>query len=421
MSEPDADVVIVGAGLAGLAAAGDLRRRGLTVRVFEAADEVGGRVRTDHVDGFLLDRGFQVLLPAYPQVRRLVDLTALRPRGLGRGVIVATQDGHRVLAPPTTGATAGDLARQLVDTPADAAAVAAWSARDVLTPRKVRGMADRSIREDLRRWRVSDSTLTQVLRPFLASVFLDPTLSGSARLFHLVWRCFLLGGAVLPAEGIGALARQLATAVPPGTITLDHPVAELLSEGDRHGVLLADGRRVWARTVVVATDGTTAATLLPGLATPQWQSGVTCYFRAPIPLRSQPLLVVDGTGPQPCTMVALSAVAPEYAPPGQSLVAATLPGRTEYGPDDERWLRQRLAATYGTTTTQWDTVAVYPIANALPFTPPGQPLRRPVRCGPGRYVCGDHRDTASVQGALVSGRRAAAAVCHDLGVPAAGH
>ncbi len=163
---------------------------------------------------------------------------------------------------------------------------------------------------------------------------------------------------------------------------------------------------------MVATDGTVAAGLLPELTAPGWHAVTTFYYRVPASPPSWPALIVDGLDELLLNTAVLSDVAPSYAPSGSALVTASVPGRAEASLEPA--VRARLAAIYETATDDWDLLASYPIERALPVLAPGQPFRRPVRLGPARFVCGDHRDTPSIQGALVSGRRAAVAVLADL-------
>jgi phytoene dehydrogenase-like protein len=409
-----ADVVVVGGGLAGLSAAVNVHRAGLTVIVCEAGDQVGGRVRTDRRDGFLLDRGFQVVLPGYPELRRQLDLSALRLRPFLRGVLAMTPGGRTCLAAPWHGRrAAAGTAGFLRGRPGDSLALAALSLRDMLAPDEVIRATDPAVttRQDLRR-RVGQATLTEVLRPFLAGVFLDPSLDTPARLFHLIWRCFLRGGGALPDGGMQMLPTLLADGLPAGAVRTGTEVTEVRESGVRTNT----GEQIRARAVVIATDGTTAAALAPGLAQPAWHPVTTFYYRLPASPLDAPVLVIDGRDELLLNAAVLSDVAPGYAPASAALVAASVPGRLD--PSLEPRVRSGLARMYDTSTRDWELLDLYAIPLALPVLAAGQPLARPVRLGPGRYVCGDHRDTPSIQGALVSGRRAACAVLADLGYTA---
>jgi phytoene dehydrogenase-like protein len=268
------DVVVVGAGLAGLSAAEVLSRNGVSVSVLEAGDDVGGRVRTDVVDGVRMDRGFQILLPAYPEVVRRFDLQALDLRPLRSGAFVHQGGRHDLLADPRSGRSAwqGAVAQQVLGV-RDLVALGAVSARDWLGPdRAIMRSADRTTAEELTRWGLSDRAVDAVLRPFLSGVFLESSLATSSRFFHLVWRSFARGGAALPAEGMAALPRQLASRLPAGAVRSGVEVVRVL-EG---GVELAGGERVEADAVVVAADGNVAARLLPEVREPSWH-GVTTW------------------------------------------------------------------------------------------------------------------------------------------------
>lgn len=409
-----ADVVVVGGGLAGLSAAVYLNRAGLTVIICEAGDQVGGRVRTDRRDGFLLDRGFQVVLPGYPELRRQVDLSALRLQPFLRGVLAMTPGGRTCLAAPWHGRrAAAGTAGFLLGHPRDSLALAALSLRDMLAPDQViRATAPAATTWQDLRGRVGQATLTEVLRPFLAGVFLDPSLDIPARLFHLIWRCFLRAGGALPNGGMQMLPFLLADGLPPGTVRTGTEITEVRESGVR----INTGEQIRARAVVIATDGTTAATLAPGLAHPAWHPVTTFYYRLPASPLDAPVLVIDGRDELLLNAAVLSDVAPSYAPAGAALAAASVPGRLD--PSLEPQVRSGLARMYDTSTRDWELLDLYAIPRALPVLATGQPLARPVRLGPGRYVCGDHRDTPSIQGALVSGRRAARAVLADLGYAA---
>jgi hypothetical protein len=312
---------------------------------------------------------------------------------------------HDLLADPRTGPSAwqGAVAQRVLGV-GDLLALAAVSARDWLGPdRAIMDSVDRATASELKRWRLSDRAVDSVLRPFLSGVFLESELTTSSRFFHLVWRSFARGGAALPAEGMAALPRQLASRLPEGAVRLDVEVVRVHD----HGVELAGGERVAADAVVVATDGSVAARLVPGLREPEWNGVTTWYFRPPEPPLRDPTLLVDGDR----GLVVNTAVISEVVPSGGPLVQASVLDDSAGEAD----VRAEVGKLYGVNAGSWDLLARYSIPRALPAMPAPHGFRSPVRAGGRRYVCGDHRDTSSIQGALVSGHRAAEAVLADLG------
>ncbi|OKJ61622.1 NAD(P)/FAD-dependent oxidoreductase [Streptomyces sp. CB02261] len=403
------DVLVVGAGVAGLACARDLSAAGVGVRVVEAGDEVGGRMRSDRVEGFVVDRGFQVFNTSYPQVRRRLPLRDLRLRPFTPGVLIHDSSGRLRFTDPTRRPrTLPDLLPGRLAGPRDLAALGLLSARDMLSPPGLlKRRPETTTRTALADAGVSEALVERFFRPFLSGVFLEEDLETSARVFHLVWRSMLRGTLCLPTAGVGAVPRALADALPHGALALESPVAVLTDEG----ALTADGRELPARAVVVATGPGPVTALLPGVALPGYRTVTTYYHVAPRSPLGEPTLLVD-TRRRFLNTCVLSDVVPSYAPPGHALVATSVLGRD--GEGRERQVREALGEAYGTGTDGWDLLTVRTIEDALPAMAPPQPLSRTTRVAPGRYVCGDHRATGSVQGALASGARAAREVLHDL-------
>ncbi|WP_445256858.1 FAD-dependent oxidoreductase [Nocardioides aurantiacus] len=402
------DVVVVGAGLAGLAAATRLQDAGMDVLVLESADAPGGRVRTDEVDGTLLDRGFQLLNPAYPEVRRTVDVGALELRPFGAGVVVAHGEGRFVLGDPRRLPTSllSDL-RAPVGSLATKLRLLRWAAPVGFGPASgIRAGEDRPLVAELRR-RGLDGPLTErVLRPFLAGVLADEGLTTSRRLAEMVLRSFVRGTPAVPARGMQALPDQLAARLHPGTLRCG--VRAKLTTG--HRVSTGQGT-VGARAVVVAADPVAAADLV-ALPRPRVRALTTFWFRAAEAPTSSRLLHLDGDrrGPVVNTAVMTNA-APSYSREG-ALVQATVVGAH---PDLGEEVRRHAGQVYAVDPRGWELLRTDVIASALPAHAAGVPLQRRVDLGEGLFVAGDHRDTPSIQGALVSGRRAADAVLVRLG------
>jgi phytoene dehydrogenase-like protein len=412
MSATRRDVVVVGAGLAGLRCAGLLSRAGLDVAVLEGSDAVGGRVRTDRVEGFLLDRGFQVFNDAYPAARRALDLRALELRPMESAVVVRRGGRlHRVgnpLADPRDALSlvGTDLVGwgQKLRLGTYAAATATLPASRLL------GREDVSARDAWIDGGVSQETVESVLRPFFAGVVLEEEMATTRRFLDLMMRMFARGRSTVPAAGMQAIPDQLAAALPPGSLRLGCPVA---SVHDR-GVQLESGEEVPAERVVVATDAWAAHRLLPVLGDPPAAHGVTTvYHSAPAVPGQRSTLRADADGSPVANSIVLSAAAPSYAPAGRALVSTSVVHGTDGArPATDDLLLPVLAELHEQDTTDWQRLAEYVILDALPAMPAPHDFVKPVRIGTA-YVAGDHRDTSSIQGALVSGRRAAEAVLAD--------
>ena len=414
MSLPaSAEVVVIGAGMAGLAAARHLIDHGVDVCLVEASDAVGGRVRTDIVDGFRLDRGFQLYNPSYPEGKKVLDLAALDLQPFVAGAeVILTKTRARVADPrrapgwiwPSLLAPLGSLLGEVNF------ARYAWSTGQS-------SMADLQQRPDvtsraaLLAAGIDEKLIDRFIRPFLAGVFLDDSLHTSRRFLDLVLRSFVRGTPSVPRLGMGEIAAQLARPM------IDHlhlrtMVTELVGSGVRtqRGVIKA-------QRVVIATDPGTAGALAPGLSIPAARSVTTWYHRIraehPQLTHGRGVLVLDGTGAGPViNTVVMTAAAPSYSASGDTLVSSSVLGIHTSDAMSER-VRAHLARLYATDTREWELITSYAIPYALPAMSVPLNTAQTVRLGPDRYIAGDHRDTASIQGALVSGRRAATAIIQD--------
>ena len=405
-----ADVVIVGAGLAGLAAARPLIDAGRHVVILEASDGVGGRVRTDVVDGFRLDRGFQILLTAYPELDRQVDMTALDLQRFDPGALVWKDGrGHIVSDPFRQPKHAVATALAPIGSLLDKARIALLRRRVMHTPAAtLLRRDDIAIIAALRAEGFSPRMIETFLRPLLAGIHLDPSLATSRRMFEVIFQSLSKGDATVPRLGMGALPAQMAARLADGTIHLNTPVASV----NGRVVQTADGRSITAGAVVVATEGPAAAKLIG--TRPVGSNPVTCvWFGASTPPVPDKLIVLDGANTGSVMNVAImSNAAPSYAPAGQTLIGAVLPG--VHQPAAATGARRQLRGWWGSQVDSWQHLRTDAIAHGQPSqAPPFSPKRR-VSLGDGLFVCGDHRDSASIQGALYSGRRTAEAVLASL-------
>jgi phytoene dehydrogenase-like protein len=389
-----------------------LVEKGLSCLVLEASDGVGGRARTDQLNGFFLDRGFQILLTAYPEAQRILDYRSLQLRPFEPGALVRI-DGrfHRIADPWRRPTAAFSTLLSPVGTLADKLKLARLRSRLIRASSKVLLQSpEMSTIEFLHDCGFSPRMIERFFRPFLGGVFLESELQTSSRMFEFVFRMFSSGDAALPAGGMGSIAQQLLSRLPEGCVRLQQKVAQVAP----YFVTLASGQEIRARSVVVATDNAAAAQLLPEIRLLA-SRGTTCFYfaaeNAPI---SEPVLVLNGEGRGPVNNLCVpSLVTPSYAPPGAHLVSATVIGNPYQDPEQLLTAaRNQLAEWFGSDALRWRHLRTYWIPDALPDQSPvaggANPKENCVR--PGLYVCGDHRDTASINGALGSGRRVAGAI-----------
>ncbi|WP_412078198.1 FAD-dependent oxidoreductase [Streptomyces xanthophaeus] len=399
-----ADVVIVGAGVSGLAAAHHLIAAGVTVTVLEAADDPGGRMATESADGFRLDRIGQLLNTSYTELTRTPGLEGLTLRPFAPGVLVHT-DGKQLRAGALTPARA--LASGSLDQARLSAALGRLAA---LPEERLLARPERTASAALRSRGLPPRTVNAVLRPLLATLLRDPELTTSSRVADLALRTFARGRLAVPEGGAAALPALLAEGLPPGTVRTGirvRSVATNLVTTEEHGDFSC-------RSVLLATGARAAAGLLPGLRVPEFHEVTVLHHATATPLPWDGSLLLDGDPKWPVAHTAvMSAVDPARAPAGRSLVTTTVLGP----PPPLRTVASRLARLYETATREWELLAVHHTREAVPAMPPSHDLRRPVRVLAGLYVCGDHRDTNTVQGALRSARRATTAVLRDFGIP----
>ncbi|APZ91827.1 NAD(P)/FAD-dependent oxidoreductase [Fuerstiella marisgermanici] len=408
-------VVIIGAGLAGLTCARELHARGVEFVLLEAADGVGGRVRTDEVDGFLLDRGFQVLLTAYPEAAKQLDYDALNLKAFEPGSLIRTTTGLHCMADPwrrpsqaltTAFAPIGGFADKL------RIGRLRWEAgRGTMAGLFKR--PDRTTEAELQRLGFSTSMVESFLRPFLGGVFLDRELQTSCRMLYFVFRMFSAGDTALPALGMGQIPQQLARQLPNGAIRLNQAVTEIKSDQ----VTLQSGEVISCNSVVVATDQPAAAKLIPELASTRKPRSVNCvYFSAPKPPVKDRMLLLNGTGSGLVNNLCVpSQVSSAYAPDGSSIISATVLNAATTDSTLHKAVADDLRSWFGSVVDSWKHLRTYNIPYALPnqTSPAFEPLVQPAKLRDNVYICGDYRSNGSINGAMESGRLAAEAIIRE--------
>jgi len=395
-------VIIVGGGLAGITCAVELERRGVEYRLLEASDALGGRVRTDQVDGFLLDRGFQVLLTGYPEIRRLWNMENLRLCRVRSGAVIRHQGRWLTLPDPLR--HPGELAQALKSP------VGTWQDKLRLAWLALRSLGNsaencfsggsQTTLEYLQQCGFSAGMIEMFWRPFLAGVFLDWELNTSADLFRFLMPLFAWGRVAVPSQGMEQLPLQIERRLTPGRVLLNTRVERI------------EGRLCWDHTgqvwegeqLVLAVEGSVADGLLGRSSNLRWAGTCTSYFAAPASIGGKGRLHLNADGANSCIqhLTAMSDFAPSYAPAGQHLLSVS----SLFGKPAESDLRAQLKDWFGPVVDSWRLLRQYDLPQALPALPPGRAPAE-LKVAEGIWRCGDYTAYPSLNAAVASGRKVA--------------
>jgi len=416
MKKTDNDVIIVGAGLAGLSCARHLAAAGIPFVILEAGRRIGGRIKTDRVDGFLLDHGFQVLQTAYPEARRYLDYDQLELKPFAPGAIIRTEDKFHIIADPrrrpqhlwsTLTAPIGTLGDRL---------------RIIKLASKVRRARVSSLFQSpdmttidfLKSEGFSEKIIQKFFMPFFRGISLDPEIRVSSRVFQYILRIFAEGDVALPAHGMGAIPAQLAENFPDGSIRTGARVG-VIRQG---AVELTCGEKMKGRVVILATEGPETARLLGSKQRIESRGELCLYYAAKAAPMEQPYLILNGDRTGWINSLTIpSQVTTSYAPPGQALISVVVIDHLSSDDDTvEAAVRGQLTAWFGAQVKDWHHLKTYRIAHALPAQPPPMPDPAvPVTAArAGIFVCGEYGSVPGIQWAMLSGRHAAEAVIKEL-------
>jgi phytoene dehydrogenase-like protein len=428
------DIVIVGAGLAGLRCAELLQRAGFETLLLEASDRPGGRVRTDVVDGFHLDRGFQILLTAYPETKAALSYRALKLRRFIPGALVWHGGRfHRFSDPFREPVNAARFLFDDIVTFRDKLRVARLRAHVGRGgPESLFRPKDQSTHAFLRQFGFSPKMIDRFFAAFFGGVFLENELQTSAHYFEFLFRMFAEGAAAVPAEGMERIPQQMAAKLQPGTLELNTRVTAIARRQQRFAVTTKGGDTIEAKQLVLAVAEHALRPLLADLlphtraqarAQRSWNSTTTLYYAAPRSPIDGPILALNGEGPDggPINNLAvMSQVSKRYAPEGQELIAVSVvsvaPKDDEAMKSLEVQVREHAERWFGAEAVKgWRLVGAYPIEYALPLARTTQWEASATRVTDNVYSCSDAQETPSLQGALASGRRAAEAILAQRG------
>ena len=373
------DCIVVGAGLAGLTAARELEKSGRSVLLIEATDSAGGRVKSDFIDGFICDRGFQVINPKYPEVIKSGVIKSLDFKYISGQIRLADYKRKVGYSFATFSSQFGSVSEKVN--------LLKFLANPRVSNQKSFGDYAQSF----------PTLYERVLKPFLTGVFLNDPKVIAADVAQEILRSFVKSLPGIPAGGVGQFSQALASTV--ANLKLNERV-----EAVKEGKVITNGGQYSCKYVVVATDPTTAAQLLSGISLPKMFESTTAYFATTeLPKDGKNLAISSNS--KLVNSIVISQVSQKYAPAGQHLVSAT-----SLWPLTESVFRKELASIWQVNTQQWQYVANYEIKQSLPAHLPGQNRSRNQFVTDGIYLAGDHMATPSQQGAMKSGYLAAQAI-----------
>lgn len=410
--------MIIGGGIAGLTAANYFNKEGIKYLLLEAEDRVGGRIKTDYVKGYQLDRGFQVLLTSYPECKALLDYEALHLKPFHPGALV--QYGHKAFKindPFRKPITALRHFSNPFTSFSDKLKILALRNRHRrLTVEQIFNEPEMSTLQFLQEWNFSKSFIQTFLKPFLNGIFLEEDLKTSSRFFEFVFKMFAQGYASLPQGGMEAIPQQLAKNLNADRLVCNAKVAEL----NDTTLTLVGGQKITAKRVLIATDALQAEALQPKGSTGTFSATTNMYFSAnKKPLKTSTILLNGNASGIVNSLSVLTNLHESYAPPNKQLISVSI-NRPLHLNDLELIIavRQELKLWFGAAVEDWMHLKTYVVDNALPlFEHIEYPTKNDIKpISKGVFACGDYTCDPSINGAMRSGRLNAEAITWDLSI-----
>ncbi len=404
------EVVIIGAGVAGLICALELEKRNIKPLIIEASDRVGGRVKTDIKDGFLLDHGFQVLLTAYPEARNYLDYKALELCHFSPGAVI--YDDHKsyeITDPLRQPASALSMLFSPIGTFSDKMKMAGLASRlKKKSISSIFGQPETTTYEHLKSIGFSDQIITKFFRPFFGGIYLENELVTSNRMFDFVFKMFSEGHAAIPALGIEEIPKQLKSLLKQTEFKFNTRVTDI-----DQAITLESGEVIEAKKVVIAT---TPEKLMRGLdSSTEYQSVLNLYFATDVAIINKPMIgLVPDSSKLINNFCDLTAVSSKYSGGGRRLVSVSVNDDAQVSVADK--VKAELAELSGINPDKFEHIASYHIPKALPVN---RDLRydmpyTEVKIHDNVFLSGDYLLNASLNAAMLSGRRAAEAVVQSL-------
>ena len=407
------DFVIVGAGLVGLTAAVELEKFNLKLLIIDAEDRAGGRIKTDHEGGFLLDHGFQVFLDAYPEAKNQLDYQSLNLKSFNPGALCF--DRYKKFEVHDTSRNKGALPKMLfspVGSFMDKVRMGNLSARlRASSLEEIFERPEHSTEDYLKQSRYTKKIINRFFKPFFSGIFLDNELQTSSRMFEFVFKMLAEGNATLPAKGMEAIPMQLRGKLERTEFRFHTKAVQVSPQS----VTTSEGDTISCKGVIVATE---ADKLILGYeSSMKWQQTATYYFSADQSPFSKQLIALNYHKESDINLFSVpSEIAPSYAPKGKHLICVSLKNIPKESTEEvAEGIKRELSLAFGNSVLQWKFLKNYHIHKALP-TPENMKSEIPfteTRLKPGLYLAGDYLLNGSINGAMRSGHLAAQAAIFD--------
>jgi protoporphyrinogen oxidase len=395
-------IVIIGAGIAGLTCAKYLKDCGIEALILEASDAVGGRVRTDIVNGFKLDRGFQVLLTSYPEAEKLLDYNELRFSKLPSGARIRNGNDFFVMPNPLKNIlTAPQALFSPVGSLFDKLKILQLNA-DTRNASEPNVKSGETTIDFLKTFGYSETMIRRFFMPFFRGVFLEKNLETNSSFFKFLYKLFAKGDVVVPENGMQAIPEQIASQLSPNQIRLNTKVQKI----DSKTIYLENGETIEAEKIVLATDAKTAAKLLGNEVKTEF-NGTSCFYftsNSPLKMSDEPYLIINSNEDEVIShILPISDVVPNYAPVGKALISVNVVGNKEVS---EANVQAELARWFG-INYDWQHLKTYKIPNALPQFFQDSATENNLKINENLYRCGDYTAYPSLNAAMKTGREVA--------------
>ncbi len=412
-------ITIIGAGISGLTAAVYLHQKGYKVQILEASDRAGGRIKTDVVDGFRLDRGFQVLLTEYPETKALLDYKKLNLKRFLPGATVLYDGGQFEIADPfrrptaifaTLFAPVGSL-KDKINTFFLKNKLVNISIPNLFKQPEIETIAK------LKKYGFSPKMIDRFYKPFFSGIFLENYLTTSSNMFDFVMKMFSEGDAAIPELGMEEIPKQLVAMLPENSIQYNVKVTAI----ENNKIIFEDGSTVETDKIIIATEAIGIASNYISKTKQNFHQVTNVYFEASIAPTQKAVVVLNASTDKKWAnnLTVLSNISNQYAPEGKVLISVSYNGIPAI--DDETLaenMKSELKQWYGNHVADWKLLKTYRIQYALPNQEKvsNEVDHSKIKINDNLFICGDHLLNGSINAAMKSGRIVAELIDDSFGV-----